>query len=150
MSRKQLDAVIKDVTAVFSSWGPKTPLNVIRDEYDNLFADVVSVVKPKRQDILAGGVKAEWISASTARHDKAVLYLHGGGFVIGSVKSHRDVCERLSRQLVRASWRSAIGWHQSILFRRRCTMHSQPTRGSLSRALTIAISPLQVIRLEAA
>lgn len=44
----------------------------------------------------AGGVPAEWIAAPNA--DRAVvLYLHGGGYVIGSVNSHRELCAQISR-----------------------------------------------------
>ncbi|HEY6432528.1 MAG TPA: alpha/beta hydrolase, partial [Acetobacteraceae bacterium] len=42
----------------------------------------------------AGGVPAEWTSTPDAAADRAVLYLHGGGFMIGSLVSHRHmVCE---------------------------------------------------------
>ena len=45
----------------------------------------------------AGGVEAEWAIADDARDDHAVLYLHGGGYVIGSVRTHRGIAGRLSR-----------------------------------------------------
>jgi acetyl esterase/lipase len=37
----------------------------------------------------AGGVTAEWIIAPGADKTRCVLYIHGGGFVMGSPKSHR-------------------------------------------------------------
>ena len=45
----------------------------------------------------AGGVKAEWVSAPDADAGRAVLYLHGGGYVIGSINTHRSLAARLSR-----------------------------------------------------
>jgi monoterpene epsilon-lactone hydrolase len=39
----------------------------------------------------AGGVSAEWVLAPGADSSKRVLYIHGGGFVIGSPKSHRTI-----------------------------------------------------------
>jgi acetyl esterase/lipase len=45
----------------------------------------------------AGGVPAEWAVASNARTDRAVLYLHGGGYVIGSVRTHRQITGNISR-----------------------------------------------------
>lgn len=45
----------------------------------------------------AGGVPAEWAIATNARDDHAVLYLHGGGYVIGSVRTHRGIVGNLSR-----------------------------------------------------
>jgi len=42
----------------------------------------------------ANGVPAEWTSTPQAERDAVLLYLHGGGFVIGSLHSHRHlVCE---------------------------------------------------------
>lgn len=54
-------------------------------------ADVVS------EAVDAGGVPAEWIVAPGAAHDKVVLYLHGGGYAAGSIKSHREMISRISR-----------------------------------------------------
>ena len=47
--------------------------------------------------IEAGGVSAEWSVADGAAEDKVILYLHGGGYVMGSAGSHRDVTGRLSK-----------------------------------------------------
>jgi epsilon-lactone hydrolase len=51
----------------------------------------------KSEPVTAGGVGAEWISAPGANSDRAVLYLHGGGYVVGSIKTHRDLMGRVSR-----------------------------------------------------
>jgi acetyl esterase/lipase len=45
----------------------------------------------------AGGVPAEWVSAPGGTDGRVVLYLHGGGYVLGSVKTHRDLAGRISR-----------------------------------------------------
>ena len=97
MSASQLEAVIADVSATFNRWGPATPIGQIREDWDNLFANVVAEVRATAEPVSAGGVKAEWICAPDAGKDRTILYLHGGGYVLGSVRSHRDICERLSR-----------------------------------------------------
>ena len=97
MSLQQLESVVKEVVAVFNSWGPETPITTIRQDWDNLFSNVKPVVGARAEPVNAGGVKAEWISAPEAKNDRVILYLHGGGYVLGSIHSHRDVCERLSR-----------------------------------------------------
>jgi monoterpene epsilon-lactone hydrolase len=38
-----------------------------------------------------GGVKGEWVRARRTRRDAVLLYLHGGGYVIGSPASHRNL-----------------------------------------------------------
>jgi acetyl esterase/lipase len=45
----------------------------------------------------AGGVPAEWVSAEGSAADRAVLYLHGGGYIIGSVRTHRVLMAGLSK-----------------------------------------------------
>ncbi|PKH07958.1 alpha/beta hydrolase [Moritella sp. Urea-trap-13] len=44
-------------------------------------------------------VMGEWIISKNSDVNKRLLYIHGGGFVVGSAKSHRVVTERLSREL---------------------------------------------------
>lgn len=49
------------------------------------------------QPVRAGGVPAEWVSVPGAAHHRAILYLHGGGYVMGSIATHRELAARLSR-----------------------------------------------------
>src|SRR5216684_6514659 len=51
------------------------------------------VVEP----VTAGGVRAEWTSTPNADRDDALLYLHGGGYVIGSLDSHRHLVAEAGR-----------------------------------------------------
>jgi epsilon-lactone hydrolase len=51
----------------------------------------------KCEPVNAGGVKAEWVCAPAANPERAVLYLHGGGYVLGSIQTHRDLMGRVSR-----------------------------------------------------
>ncbi len=50
-------------------------------------------VEPAR----AGGVPAAWISAPGSRDEAAVLYLHGGGYILGSIQTHTELCGRIAR-----------------------------------------------------
>lgn len=43
----------------------------------------------KIESINAGGVPAEWQIVPNAAEDKVILYIHGGGFIMGSPNSHR-------------------------------------------------------------
>lgn len=47
--------------------------------------------------VQADTVAAAWIEASNADPDRVILYLHGGGYVIGSIATHRELANRLSR-----------------------------------------------------
>lgn len=97
MSAQQLDAVIRDVQACFSTWTPETSLDQMRKDWDEVFTKSPCAVGARCETVDAGGVPALRISAAGAASDRAVLYLHGGGYVFGSSRSHRDLGEFLSR-----------------------------------------------------
>jgi acetyl esterase/lipase len=48
------------------------------------------------EDAEAGGVRAQWFRAKGARSHAAMLYLHGGGYMLGSPTSHRHLIAALS------------------------------------------------------
>jgi acetyl esterase/lipase len=49
------------------------------------------------EKVEAHGVPAEWIVPEGAREDRAILYIHGGGFVICSPNTHRPMVSRIAR-----------------------------------------------------
>ncbi len=48
-------------------------------------------------EVDAGGVPAEFVTAAGSADLPVVLYLHGGGYVIGSTQTHRGLVDRISR-----------------------------------------------------
>jgi len=51
----------------------------------------------KCEAVSAGGVPAEWIVPPNAADDRVILYLHGGGYVMGSINTHRAMIARIAR-----------------------------------------------------
>jgi len=51
----------------------------------------------KQEPIRAAGVPAFWFTPPNARAKSAILYLHGGGYVMGSVATHRSLIGRIAR-----------------------------------------------------
>jgi acetyl esterase/lipase len=49
------------------------------------------------EPVTANGVRAEWTSTPGDASDAALLYLHGGGYVIGSLDSHRHLVAEAGR-----------------------------------------------------
>jgi acetyl esterase/lipase len=51
------------------------------------------------EKVSAGGVPAEWTTTPAAdpNNNNAVLFLHGGGYVIGSLDSHRHMASEVGR-----------------------------------------------------
>src|SRR3984893_3891157 len=93
MASPQLQQAI-DAMKNMAQAQPSTPQEM-RALFEKMAAPAEADIKC--EPVNAGGVKAEWISAPGAAPDRAVLYLHGGGYVVASIKPHRDVMGRVSR-----------------------------------------------------
>jgi monoterpene epsilon-lactone hydrolase len=93
MASPQLQQAI-DAMKALSQVQASTP-----QEMRALFEQMASPAEAdiKSDPVRAGGVPAEWISAPGVDPGRAVLYLHGGGYVVGSIKTHRDLMGRVSR-----------------------------------------------------
>jgi monoterpene epsilon-lactone hydrolase len=48
-------------------------------------------------DVIAGGVPAHWLAAPGADSGRVLLFLHGGGYELGSVRSDGELAARLGR-----------------------------------------------------
>lgn len=66
------------------------------DGYAQLFPTAGDITVAK---VSANGVPAEWTSAPGADTRRAVLYLHGGGYVFGSLDSHRHLASEIARDV---------------------------------------------------
>ena len=51
----------------------------------------------KLENIDVDGIPAAWVSTPEVAKDKVILYLHGGGYIGGSITSHKDLAQRISR-----------------------------------------------------
>lgn len=54
-------------------------------------------VPAKYSRVNAGSVTAEWVKAEGASDSRVVLYFHGGGYIIGSPRTHRAMLAELSQ-----------------------------------------------------
>src|SRR5580692_9709172 len=48
-------------------------------------------------EVTAGGVPAHWLEAPGTQTDRVLIFLHGGGFEFGSVRSDGELAARLGR-----------------------------------------------------
>ena len=94
MSIDQLELVVALLTA------RERPQNPTVEEYREGFerlSDRVGVgAKTTIKEVDANGVAGEMVTADGATEDTVTLYLHGGGYVIGSPRTHRELARRLS------------------------------------------------------
>ena len=96
MSQQQLQAIVEMLRSqpVVS---PDASVQEARAGFEQIASMFPIDADIKREAVGAGGVKAEWVSAPDAEAGRALLYLHGGGYVIGSINTHRSLAARISR-----------------------------------------------------
>jgi len=69
----------------------------IRAGFDALAGIFPAAPDVRSERVDAGGVPAEWTDVPGADPRCVLLYLHGGGYAIGSVSTHRDLTSRIAR-----------------------------------------------------
>jgi len=77
----QAPATVDEARAAFAPAGPVHPVP------DDVLVNEVS----------AGGVRAHWLTSPGADPDRVLLFLHGGGYELGSLSSDGELAARLGR-----------------------------------------------------
>lgn len=96
MSKSEIDAVVEMLTGLA---GNEEATMAER----RAGMDAMGQLFPPREDctieeVDAGGRPALWLVAKGAATDRVILYLHGGGYVLGSPLSHRHLTAELSAE----------------------------------------------------
>lgn len=89
-----VERVIARIQAVYGGWRRHTAIETLRRDWDALFW--VDDQPCETQDTNANGVPVRWLKAPGANEQQVLIYLHGGGFKMGSLTSHHDLMVRLS------------------------------------------------------
>jgi len=73
------------------------PPSEMRERFEKLSAFLPlpegTVVEP----VDAAGVPSEWVTAAGVTGNRTILFLHGGGYVIGSLNTHRTLASNMSK-----------------------------------------------------
>ncbi|HTE81671.1 MAG TPA: alpha/beta hydrolase, partial [Reyranella sp.] len=94
MTVAQLDSL---VTLLRSRPAPEKPdVGLSRAGFEKMAAVLGGAPDAKCEPVDAGGVPAEWVAAPGIDAERAVLYLHGGGYAIGSLNTHRRLAYDIS------------------------------------------------------
>ena len=68
-----------------------------RESYEKFCAQFAVPEDVATEEVDAGGVPALWVRTPEASDDRTVLYLHGGGYVIGTAHGYREFTSHISR-----------------------------------------------------
>ena len=95
MSQQQLQAIIQQLKANPLLEQPE--IEAVRAGFEQMGTMFPVSADVKCEPVTAGTVGAEWVTAPGAASDRVILHLHGGGYVIGSINTHRALAAGLSR-----------------------------------------------------
>jgi monoterpene epsilon-lactone hydrolase len=82
-------------TLIKDAGGSDVPLDVQRRQWEESVAAVELLPGTVIAATSIAGVPCEWITRSDAELDRALVFLHGGGFTTGSCRTHRELAARL-------------------------------------------------------
>jgi acetyl esterase/lipase len=75
---------------------PPRPLEEVRKGTDGFSANFPPPEGITVEPADVGGVPGEWITPRAGAGDRVIVYLHGGGYVMGSPASHRGAAARIA------------------------------------------------------
>lgn len=89
---------IGSIVALLRERARKIPATIpeLREDFERFTGEIPVVAGTKTSETTANGVPATWVSTPGVDQKHAVLYLHGGGYVIGSPRSHLPLIARVS------------------------------------------------------
>jgi acetyl esterase/lipase len=92
LSPTAIEPAVQRIRDVYAGWSRQTTPARMREDWDRLFRPetVVAAVEQVR----IGAVSATWVEGPA---DRVFLYLPGGGYRVGSSRSHLDIIARIAR-----------------------------------------------------
>ena len=95
MPSKELEAVIDLLTS--RQQGSKLTIQDARAGKTIFMRNIGCDTQVDVTSVDANGVPAEWVAAPNANDNSAVLFLHGGAYISGSIESNRELAARISK-----------------------------------------------------
>ncbi len=94
MTATQLDSLVNLLRS--RAEPPQYDVKQSRERFEKVAVFLGGAPDAKCEKVDAGGVPAEWVMAPGCDTGRAVLYLHGGGYAIGSLNTHRRLAYDIS------------------------------------------------------
>lgn len=81
--------------------GPVVTDGTIEEQRASMAAMLEGMRLPDRvtvNEIRVGDTLADWVTMPNSANGRVVLYLHGGGYVMGSRRTHRELASRIAQE----------------------------------------------------
>jgi acetyl esterase/lipase len=95
MSSVEHDNMVGLMQSIIS--GEDQSLEVLRSAYDQLQQSFPMADDVEYEEIQIEHIYTDWVSVPESRDDSVIMYLHGGGYVIGSKSGYREFASRIAR-----------------------------------------------------
>ena len=91
-----LESIIAGFRSMQAGWGERTTTEDMRADFEEWCENFPDGRDASITQVSAGGVPADQIQAAGLATSRVVLYLHGGGYSLGSARSHRALGKRIA------------------------------------------------------
>jgi monoterpene epsilon-lactone hydrolase len=98
MASKELERAIELQRSVFQEFSAAQKQVEFRSIYSRFLEQFGPPSDVAIQPVNAGGVPAEWVIPPGATAGRTLLYLHGGGYVVGAPKDYRAMVSHIARE----------------------------------------------------
>lgn len=97
MSESQAKAVLEQFNALQSGWNEETTFIDMRRDLDSFYNSLAQDIGARTDALSVRGVSCE--STTFEPHDNGlvIVYFHGGGYVVSSPQTHRDIAAHLAK-----------------------------------------------------
>jgi acetyl esterase/lipase len=113
------------LSTLYQSWvqrmaaNPQMDIDTLRDLFEEWHLPTAEPTGVTYEEVDAGGVPAMWCIPQDCAADRVVIWAHGGGYVVGSMHTHRKVAGHLAK---------VIGCRALVLDYRRAPEHPHPAQ----------------------
>lgn len=77
---------------------PNLPVEKARAQFEKIAGTfLIRAIGVEVEQTQIAGVDVDWLRPKNARKDKVLFYLHGGAYVIGSPRTHRQLVSHMAR-----------------------------------------------------
>lgn len=96
MPSEQVETITQMLRARLEETSPDISFPESRATFEQMVAQFPAPGGASGTPVDAGGIAGEWITAPDATDDQIIYWLHGGGYCIGSINTHRGLLAAIS------------------------------------------------------
>ncbi len=97
MSDAEVQSILDKFRKLEAGWTEESTIDEMRKDQERFSQELRRDIGATFSGISAEGVLCEWTDFDTQHSDSVLIYFHGGGYVVSSPRTHRDVAAHLSK-----------------------------------------------------